>query len=89
MLAILFSILTSENVILVVIEGLHHFECVVLYVQNHCGCALLAGMMTMLVSSFRTGYPNNGIAVHAHESHHGIDWDSATVNRRVTGYWQR
>ena len=33
--------------------------------------------------------PKNGIAVHAHESHHSIDWDGATVKRTVTNYWQR
>ena len=34
--------------------------------------------------------PENGIAVHAHESNHVIDWDGARVKRSgMTGYWQR
>ena len=37
----------------------------------------------------KRGDPKNGIAVHAHESHHSIDWDGATVKRTVTNYWQR
>ena len=37
----------------------------------------------------KRGDPKNGIAVHAHESHHSIDWDGATVERTVTNYWQR
>ena len=36
----------------------------------------------------RRGDPKNGIAVHAHESNHVIDWDDAQV-RSVSGYWQR
>ena len=36
------------------------------------------------------GDPKNGIAVHAHESNHTIDWDGARVKRSgMTGYWQR
>ena len=30
----------------------------------------------------------NGVAVHAHESHHSIDWDCARVKRTVTNYWR-
>ena len=30
------------------------------------------------------GDPKNGIAVHAYESHHNIDWDGATVKRTIT-----
>ena len=37
----------------------------------------------------KRGHLKTGIAVHAHESHHAIDWDSATIKRSVTGYWQR
>ena len=37
----------------------------------------------------KKGDPKNGIAVHAHESHHGIDWDGATVKRTVTNYQHR
>ena len=37
----------------------------------------------------RRGDPKNGIAVHAHESNHVIDWDDAQVRRSVSGYWQR
>ena len=37
----------------------------------------------------RRGDPKNGIAVHAHESNHAIDWDDAQVRRSVSGYWQR
>ena len=37
----------------------------------------------------RRGDPKNGIAVHAHESNHAIDWDGAQVRRSVSGYWQR
>jgi len=37
----------------------------------------------------KRGDLKNGIAVHAHESHHVIDWDYATVKRTVSGYWQR
>ena len=36
----------------------------------------------------RRGDPKNGIAVHAHESNHVVDWDDAQV-RSVSGYWQR
>ena len=36
----------------------------------------------------RRDNPKNGIAVHAHESNHAIDWDDALV-RSVSGYWQR
>ena len=36
------------------------------------------------------GDPKNGIAVHAHESNHTIDWEGARVKRSgMTGYWQR
>ena len=34
----------------------------------------------------KRGDPKNGIAVHAHESHHSIDWDGATVEKIVTNY---
>ena len=38
----------------------------------------------------KRGDPKNGIAVHAHESNHTIDWDGARVKRSgMTGYWQR
>ena len=37
----------------------------------------------------KRGDLNNDIAVHAHESHHAIDWDGAAVKRSFTGYWQR
>ena len=38
----------------------------------------------------KCGDPKNGIAVHAHESNHMIDWDGARVKRSgMTGYWQR
>ena len=38
----------------------------------------------------KRGDPKNGIAVHAHESNHMIDWDGARVKRSgMTGYWQR
>ena len=38
----------------------------------------------------KRGAPKNGIAVHAHESNHMIDWDGARVKRSgMTGYWQR
>ena len=37
----------------------------------------------------KRGDPKNGIAVHAHESHHSIDRDGARVKRTVTNYWQR
>ena len=37
----------------------------------------------------KRGDRNNGIAVHAHESHHSIDWDGAKVKRTVSNYWQR
>ena len=34
--------------------------------------------------------PQNGIAVHAHESNHIIDWDGVRVKRSdMTGYWER
>ena len=33
----------------------------------------------------KRGDPKNGIAVHAHESNHTIDWDEARSN--VSGYW--
>ena len=36
------------------------------------------------------GDPKNGIAVHAHESNHRIDWDGARVRRSgMTSYWRR
>ena len=31
----------------------------------------------------------NGIAVHAHQSQHAINWDGAKVKRSVSGYWKR
>ena len=38
----------------------------------------------------KRGDPKNGIAVHAHESNHTIDWDGARVKSSgMTGYWQR
>ena len=37
----------------------------------------------------KRGDPKNGIAVHAHQSHHAIDWDGTTVKTSVTRYWQR
>ena len=37
----------------------------------------------------KRGDPKNGIAVHAHESQHAIDWEGARVKRYVSGYWQR
>ena len=38
----------------------------------------------------KRGDPKNGIAVHAHESSHMIDWDGARVRRSgMIGYWQR
>ena len=38
----------------------------------------------------KRGDPKNGIAVHARESNHTIDWDGARAKRSVmTGYWQR
>ena len=38
----------------------------------------------------KRGAPKNGIAVHAHESNHMIDWDGARVKRSgMTDYWQR
>ena len=37
----------------------------------------------------KRGDPKNGIAVHAHESQHAIDWEGASVKRCVSGYWQR
>ena len=37
----------------------------------------------------KRGEPKNGIAVHAHESQHTIDWEGARVKRCVSGYWQR
>ena len=37
----------------------------------------------------KKGDPKNGIAVHAHESQHAIDWEKARVKRCVSGYWQR
>ena len=37
----------------------------------------------------KRGDPKNGIAVHAHESQHRIDWDGTMVKRTVTNYWQR
>ena len=38
----------------------------------------------------KRGDPKNGIAVHAHESNHMIDWDGVRVKRSgMTGYWQR
>ena len=33
--------------------------------------------------------PRNGIAVHAHQSQHAINWDGAEVKRSVSGYWKR
>ena len=33
--------------------------------------------------------PEDGIAVHVHDSHHAIDWDGATVKGSVTGYRKR
>ena len=38
----------------------------------------------------KCGDPKNSIVVHAHESNHMIDWDSARVKRSgMTDYWQR
>ena len=37
----------------------------------------------------KRGDPKNGIAVHAHKSHHSIYWDGATVRRTLTNYWHR
>ncbi len=37
----------------------------------------------------KRGDPKNGIAVHAHKSHHAIVWDGTTVKTSVTRYWQR
>ena len=38
----------------------------------------------------KRGDPKNGIAVHAHEPNHMIDWDGARVKRSsMTNYWQR
>ena len=36
----------------------------------------------------KQGDPRNGIAVHAHQSQHAIDWDGAKVKRSVSGYWK-
>ena len=33
------------------------------------------------------GDPKNGIAVHAHESKHTVDWDEAKLRSSVSGYW--
>ena len=37
----------------------------------------------------KSGNTNNGIAVHVQDSNHTIDWKGATVEKRVSGYWQR
>lgn len=37
----------------------------------------------------KRGDLKNGIAVHAHESNHAIDWDEAKVRSSVSGYWQQ
>ena len=40
-------------------------------------------------SAVKRGDPKNGIAVHAHETKHAINWDEAKVRRCVNGFWQR
>ena len=37
----------------------------------------------------RRGDPKNGIAVHAHETQHEIDWDNARVKSTTPKYCQR
>ena len=37
----------------------------------------------------KRGDPRNGIAVHAHQSQHAINWDGVKVKRSVSGYWKR
>ena len=37
----------------------------------------------------RQGDPKNGIAVHVQKTNHCINWDCATVQRRVEGFCQR
>ena len=37
----------------------------------------------------KRGDPRNGIAVHAHQSQHAINWDGAKVKRSVSGCWKR
>ena len=37
----------------------------------------------------KRGDLKNGIADHAHQSQHAIDWDGAKVKRILSGYWKR
>ena len=37
----------------------------------------------------KRGDPENGIAVHVHETQHGIDWDGAQVKKMEDNYWKR
>ena len=40
--------------------------------------------------AMKHGDPKNGIAVHAHELNHMIDWDGARVRgSAMTSYWRR
>ena len=37
----------------------------------------------------KRGDPRNGIAVHAHETQHEIDWNGAEVKKMEVNYWKR
>ena len=39
--------------------------------------------------TLKKGNPKNGIAVHAHESQHEIDWNGAEVKKMEANYWKR
>ena len=40
-------------------------------------------------AAVRRGDTNNGIAVHAWDQQHRVDWENASVLRQQPGYWKR
>ena len=56
----------------------------IIYISNP-KCGLKWGC----AQAVKRGDPKNGIAVHAHKTQHGIDWNGAQVKKMETNYWKR
>ena len=44
---------------------------------------------TLRKQALKKGNPKNGIAVHAHETQHEINWNGAEVKKMKANYWKR
>ena len=44
---------------------------------------------TQQKQAMKEGNPKNGIAVHAHETQHKINWNGAEVKKMEANYWKR